>query len=308
VNWQVKAYVQSALSRLPLGDKMNFVLARYVTKTQPVSTEVFKRNAAFAREHLDSFHKFGISPIEDARFYEFGGGWDLTIPLTFYSLGVNHQTVVDLRRLVKAALVRESARRLSVGSQQFELSRNPDGLANSSTRAQLVDMLRTHYGINYRAPFDAQRSGIESGTIDYISATSVLQHIPVEALRGILRECYRILRPGGLIRVLNDYKDNYSYVDQSISVYNFLKFSDEEWKRFNPTLHYQNRLRHVDHMRLFIDAGLDLIENDATRSRSASDEMLGQITLAKKFRHYSLDDLLPVRGVILARKPASDAS
>jgi len=300
--------VQSALSRLPLGDKMNFVLARYVTKTQPVSTEVFKRNASFAREHLDSFHKFGISPIEDARFYEFGVGWDLTIPLTFYSLGVNHQTVVDLRWLVKAALVRESARRLGVGSQQFELSRNPDGLASASTRAQLVDMLRTRYGINYRAPFDAQRSGIESGTIDYISATSVLQHIPVEALRGILRECYRILRPGGLIRVLNDYKDNYSYVDQSISVYNFLKFSDEEWKRFNPTLHYQNRLRHVDHMRLFVDAGLELVESAATHSRSVSDELLGQITLAKKFHHYSLDDLAPVRGVILARKPARDAS
>jgi SAM-dependent methyltransferase len=308
MNWQVKALVQSALSLLPLGDQLNFVLSRYVSKSVPASGAVFTRDVSFAIEHVESFRKHGTYRIEEARFYEFGVGWDLTIPLTFYSLGINRQTVVDLRPLIKVALVRQSASRLSSCRQQCRLVRSPDILADLSSYAQLVKILHTECSIDYRAPFDAGRTGLESASFDYISATSVLQHIPFENLVDILRECFRILRPEGMIRVLNDYRDNYSYVDPNISVYNFLQFSDKEWKRFNPTLHYQNRLRHVDHVRLFIEAGFEIVESEPGYDQNASRELISKVSLAEKFRYYPLDDLVPVRGVILARKPAGTAS
>jgi SAM-dependent methyltransferase len=308
MNWRVKALMQSFLSRLPLGHELNYFLRRHVSRTVPAADNVFAYDCRFAAEHINAFRKRGACPIEDALFYEFGVGWDLTIPLAFYSLGVNRQLVVDLRRLIKVALVRRSAGRLAASGEKFDLVRTPESISNVTNRAQLVETLRLGYGIDYRAPFDARNTDLVSTCIDYITATKVLAQIPEASLRDILLECYRILRPGGLIRVLNDYRDAYSYVDSKISVYNFLRFSDDEWERLNPDLNYQNRLRHVDYLRLFHEAGFEVQENEAGYDADASIEVLKQIPLADKFRRYSLDDLMPVRGVILGRKPDSSWS
>jgi SAM-dependent methyltransferase len=308
MNWRVKASVQSLLSHLPLGHELNYVLRRHVSRTVPADESVFAYDCAFAAEHLAVFRQHGVSPIEDSLFYEIGVGWDLTIPLTFYSLGVNRQVVVDLRRLIKLELVLRSVSRLGAGREQLALLRTPDAAAKATSRAQLLTILGAGCGIDYQAPFDARHTGFDSSSIDYITSTKVMAYIPVDDLRDILRECCRILRPGGLVRVLNDYRDLYSYGDPSVSVYNFLRFSDEQWRRLNPNLQYQNRLRHVDHLRLFAEAGLEIVEDLPGYDQDATRDALRKIPLAEKFRRYSFDDLAPVRGVILARKPTGPVS
>jgi len=307
MNWRVKARAQSVLSRLPLGHELNFALRRYVSRSVPASMAVFRKDLSFAREHIDSFRRHGTRAIEEASFYEFGVGWDLTIPLALYMAGASNQLLVDLYPLVKADLVAETARRLAAECGESGHRTMPEQLTSAATLPKLRRGLREYCAIDYRAPFDARRTGLDGSCLDYITATKVLAQIPVEDLREIMRECHRLLRPGGLIRVLNDYRDMYSYVDPNISVYNFLQFSDDEWRRFNPDLNYQNRLRHVDHIRLFVEAGFDIIEEEPGYDQEAPRQVLEAIRLADEFRHYSLEDLAPVRGVILARKPASGA-
>jgi hypothetical protein len=303
MNWRIKAGVQSLLSSLPYGYELNYVLRRYITRTVPANDTVFAYDRRFAAEHLAALRKHGAHRIEKSLFYEFGVGWDLTIPLTLYSLGVNRQLVIDLRRLIKLPLVQRSVARLAASRAQFGFVRTPDSLARETTCSHLIGTLRASYGIDYRAPFDARYTGLKSESVDYITATKVLAQIPVKDLRDILWECQRILRPGGLIRVLNDYRDTYSYADPTISLYNFLQFSNAEWRRYNPALNYQNRLRHVDHIRLFREAAFEIVESVPGYDHNTSHEILKKIPLAPQFRHYSLDDLAPVRGVILARKP-----
>jgi hypothetical protein len=69
---------------------------------------------------------------------------------------------------------------------------------------------------------------------------------------------------------LIDYRDNVSYGDPGISIYNFLTFSDAEWARWNPRLSYQNRLRHSDYFKLFRCCRLQnpggLLESGRSRS------------------------------------------
>ena len=85
--------------------------------------------------------------------------------------------------------------------------------------------------------------------------TSVLEHIPPEQIARILREAHRILPPGGAIMShVIDYSDHYAHSDARITPYHYLSFEEPTWRRFNPGIHYQNRLRHVDYRPLFESA------------------------------------------------------
>src|SRR6185369_13014962 len=92
-------------------------------------------------------------------------------------------------------------------------------------------------------------------------STSTLEHIPADDIRAILGECVRISSSQALCSFIIDYHDHYASADRSITYFNFYKYTTEEWKRFNPPNHFQNRLRHSDHERLFGELGLRVIEN-----------------------------------------------
>jgi predicted SAM-dependent methyltransferase len=62
-----------------------------------------------------------------------------------------------------------------------------------------TDIVRGHASVIYldvtgRFPFD-------NGTFDYITSEHMIEHIPYQAAQTMLRECYRVLRPGGRVRV-----------------------------------------------------------------------------------------------------------
>ena len=107
------------------------------------------------------------------------------------------------------------------------------------------------------------------------------------------------------MRVLSDYRDVYSYFDSGISVYNFLQFSTDEWRRYNPDLNYQNRLRHCDFRAIFTAAGFEILDDQPAYDRATAERVLGRMRLAEEFKQYSFEELAPVRGVLLVRKAAT---
>jgi SAM-dependent methyltransferase len=283
------------------------VFRRYVTKTVPASRSTQEADYAFAAQHLSAFQTNGSVPIEDALFYEFGVGWDLMIPLSFYSLGVNRQIVTDLQRLLKPSLIKLTTEAFPGLKLEQAPLRMPHLSCDFTGNGKLDRALLDCCGIDYRAPFDARSTGLPSGSIDYITATKVLSFIPTTVLRKILGECSRVLRPGGIISVLIDYRDNYFYFDKSISPYNFLQYSDHTWERlYNSPLFYQNRLRHCDYRRFFKDLGLEIIEDELGYDGTieAARGRLANLRLAERFKTYEFDDLAPVRGIFVVRKGA----
>jgi predicted SAM-dependent methyltransferase len=61
-----------------------------------------------------------------------------------------------------------------------------------------TDLCRNHASVLYldatrRFPFD-------SNTFDYIMSEHMIEHVPYQAAQAMLRECYRVLRPGGRVR------------------------------------------------------------------------------------------------------------
>ena len=85
-----------------------------------------------------------------------------------------------------------------------------------------------------------------------------------------------------------DMSDHFAHLDNSITIYNFLRFSPEEWNRIDNEVQPQNRWRMSDYEQLY--QALDLrISAKETRPGEVAD--LEKITIADCFSLKTKEDL-----------------
>jgi SAM-dependent methyltransferase len=284
--WKAKVALQHAFSGMPRGHELNYRFQRHVTRSLPISGELLAAGVELAVQHLAGLRKWSSLPIEEGRFFEFGAGWDLHVPQALYCLGVSRQLEIDLGDFIRADLVVEAGARL--GRPEFAAS----GFQRLPPREPVpFDAYLEELGIDYRAPCDARQTGLASGSIDFITSTSTLEHIPPVDLARILDECRRIVNDDGALSFFVDYRDHYSYFDPRLSVYNYLKFDDRRWKRYNPGLQYQNRLRHSDYLALFRDAGFAVREVAVGEGSPGDLQLLEDLPIDRRFSGYPIAEL-----------------
>jgi hypothetical protein len=80
-------------------------MQRYVTKSLPQSKASFESRWKNVIKHRDIFTKLSNKPIEEAKCYEFGAGWDLMFPLSFSAIGFSNIYCVDIRPLIMTSLI-----------------------------------------------------------------------------------------------------------------------------------------------------------------------------------------------------------
>lgn len=279
-DWRLKAAVQTLLGWLPNGEGLNHLLQRHVTRTLPITDAELEGQVAKAWRNVETFARLGPRPLADAHFYEFGVGWDMLMPLVYAGFGVRRQTVVDITALARVELVRDAAERLTMATSRMGLPSPPRLPPGDVSAGELVAPL----GIDYRAPADARRTGLPDAIVDMVSSADVLEHVPVDDIRAILIESRRILRDDGLMRIRIDYQDHYWYFDERASPYGFLRFDEDTWRRFNPSLHFQNRLRHDGLLALVDETGWQVVEED--RHQPSADDLrtVASMPLAEPFR------------------------
>jgi SAM-dependent methyltransferase len=304
----LKATVQRGLGLLPQGERLNYVLQRRVLRTLPLGDEPFLGKVERAVQHFTAFREHGRPRApEDAVFYEFGAGWDLVIPLMYRAFGVGRQILVDIRPSVRLELVNDSVARFErLRPRIEELAGSFEGL-DSRPLGDLRE-LEPRFGITYLAPRDARDTGLPAASVDFVTSTDTDEHIPEQDLLRIFVECRRLLRPDGALSCRIDMQDHYSYFDGSISRYNFLRFSDRTWAAINSPLHYQNRLRYRDYLRLVRDAGFEIVAERVSRPTDDDLDLLRGLDLAPRFRVQAVEDV-GVKTLGIVAKPASpDAS
>jgi SAM-dependent methyltransferase len=113
--------------------------------------------------------------------------------------------------------------------------------------------------IEYFAPADARATGLEPDSIDLVYSNSVLEHVPPEVIRGLMKESFRVLKPGGLALHNVGCNDHYAFFDKSISFVNYLQYEERSWRLWNNSLQYQNRLRAPEFEELAAAAGFEVI-------------------------------------------------
>ncbi len=306
MHWKYKAFAQQIISRLPKSAQINYLGQRHVTKNLPVTLDEFFIRTNIAKSHFEAFARYGGTgkAAGEAVFYEFGAGWDMILQLSFYFLGVNRQTITDVRPLLQRELINHTISRFEMHRSELkqlfgiEVVR-PMRLLSEDTPAAL----KAGYGIEYHAPCDAAATGLAEESVDFISSTYALEHVPEPEMLPILNECRRLLKKGGVLSCRVDYRDHFAGFDRNITVYNFLKYADARWAVYNPPILHQNRLRHKDCVAIAKSAGFELVEETHIPLKESDREELGRVRLDARFREkYSWQELAVQEGSIVLKK------
>jgi SAM-dependent methyltransferase len=306
MNWRLKGIVQKAVSVLPGRDRINRVLqTRFGGLREPereMDSKVLDDWLVFA-DHLKTL---GLSTA-NRTFVEVGSGWYPTLPTCFALAGAARVDTFDLTVHLDEQLTRRLIERLGLHLDRIA---SAGGLPLDDVRARhrelaaadsTTEILR-RARIRYNAPADASRTGLPDASVDVVYSNSVLEHVTPEALRAIMKETARILRPDGYAIHSVNCGDHYAHSDPAITQVNYLRFSERQWSFWNNELQYQNRLRARDFLEASEAAGLVTVFSKA-RPRPELVAEVSRMRLPDRFRGYSFEDLA-ITSVDFAARPA----
>ncbi len=262
MDWRVKALIQKSLSSMPGGRSLNDRLQRrFGALRQP------ERNLLGKLEDW----RLSLSYLRDCEFdvlgstlFEIGTGWYPTLPICFSLAGARRIITYDIVRHIDADLTFRMIAALeshlesvaeSCGSSVDEIHDRYLELL----QAEDTDALLKRARVEFRAPADARATKLPPGSIDLVYSNSVMEHVPKDSIRDLMRESRRILRPGGLALHNVACNDHYAHTDSRISFVNYLQYSESQWRKWNNPLQYQNRLRAPEFLDLATESGLEII-------------------------------------------------
>lgn len=285
MNWKLKAGIFRVLELMPFGDELLLQLQRRVTREMPRKAEVLDELFVASTRILTYFGANGGTVHAHTRFLEIGAGRDLAVAVALRLQGVPRVTCLDIKRLARLDLIQHAADYLALKSGA--------SVPTFHTWNDLAD-----FGIDYVAPGDLQPMAAAGERSDCFYSVDVLEHIPVDALARTIRASSSLLRQDGLSVHAVDFSDHYARSQGGLSRFNFLTFSDTEWKRYNPPLHYVNRLRHSQLLRLFTEAGFDVLCDEPTVSAPEAN-IIG--ALADQFQGFGAVDLFTQQAWLVCR-------
>jgi SAM-dependent methyltransferase len=306
VRWWMKAAAQAGISLLPAGEAINYRLQLLNGFETNIATEV-THGVGHLRAMVNDLSRCG-GDMRGRVLLEVGTGWLPTMSVGAALLGASVHTydhVVHLReanvRRVLDLLEPQLEEIANRGSDRGTLARSLEAFraaAGSDVRHWLASC-----GVFYHAPGDAAATQLAAGSVDVHFSLNVLEHVPRATVSALLREAYRILKPGGLLRHRIDTGDHYAHSDRRITAINFLKYSDLTWRIIGQNrIHFTNRLRKSEYLAAFEAAGLEILDCQAfvdDKSISA----LNRLPLNRRYRHMDMTDLATINCTVIARKP-----
>ena len=287
MNWRLKSLAVRLLGGIPLAEHARRFVQQRITRSYFLT--VTEKYMQLYGAHVQPYRR-----AHPGYALEFGAGQNFISPLLLSNAGCSGVFIYDVARLATVEQINYTIRQLrDLVPGEWPEIRDCDS-----------DLLRK-YRIDYRAPTDVTRTGLADGQIDLVYSTNTFEHIPPEVIRNILVEARRISSPDSIMSHVIDYQDHYSYGDPSLSMFNFYRFSDREWRLWNPSQHYQNRLRHGDFRRLFAEFGF--AELEVTTERAPEGYFAAEV-VADRFKGYGADDLLTRYAHFVLGRAASTAT
>lgn len=310
MRWQAKAAIQATLSRVPFGRTIHRRLQDVAGSSRIQPNVDYARRAKF----LNRMRACGL-PVEGASFLEVGTGWYPTLAIYLYMLKARRVVTVDLNRWLTRASLRETMQVMDGFADRFAFDFDVSVESFHSTMRRLAalcddrslsieDILR-EVNVEYRCPADASATDLPDHGLDYIVSTNVLEHVPPDVIRAMLRESRRILKPGGYVLHHIDPGDHFSY-DKHITTINFLRYSPRVWYYIGGSgVAYHNRLRCIDYVRMFEENGFTIADQlGEIDSEALAALQSGQVVPHTTFRGYTPEQLCQRTILIFGRSPA----
>lgn len=289
--WKQKAIVQKIISYFPYSQKWNYFFQKYVTKAVNLTNEYFYDRLQHAKEHLDYFDKFSDKKKPEISL-EIGTGWYPTIPISFFLAGVDKIYSVDISLLTSKERIKKTLEKfieahknntladfIKVEKERFlileQVCKNIDSLT-------LEDVLK-EFKITYLIG-DARKLPLADNSVDLINSNNTFEHIDIKILIAILNEFKRVIKKDGIMSHFIDMSDHFANIDVTISRYNFLQFSDKQWKWIDNTIQPQNRLRIYDYRKIYADLSIPISDEILIYGNIAE---LNLLKLDSKFETYN---------------------
>ena len=309
--WIIKAIIQKTISYLPWSDRINYFFQKYVTGRVRLTDEYFGQKFQHASEHCRVLQKYGQADPGNI-ILELGTGWYPIIPLWFFLSGSGRVFSVD----IKQWMTRETQHMTLLKMQEwrerglldnFVPDIDPecwDTMLDIVRDPETYDRDRVNSAIGLTPLLqDAGNLDMKDGSVDFICSNNTFEHIPESKLREILREFNRVLKPGGSMSHFIDLSDHFAHFDQRITIYNFLKFSDRQWKFLDNRIQPQNRLRFTDYKKIYRETGISVTEEIV---REGDPEQLKKVRIHSRFSGYTIHELAISHGTIISQKQIPD--
>jgi ubiquinone/menaquinone biosynthesis C-methylase UbiE len=294
--WKQKAIVQKTISYLPFGQNINYFFQKYVTKGENLNDEYFLDRLGHAKEHIHYYQKFTGNSFPNSSL-EIGTGWYPVVPIslfligseTIYSVDIKMLTskeriVTTLRKFVECYELGELNKFLDYKSERFEVIHSILSDLEKYDLSQILQLLKITYLIE-----DARKLSLADNSIDLVNSNNTFEHIYPEILIPILKEFKRIVKkPNGVMSHFIDMSDHFAHFDKSINIYNFLQFSDKQWKWIDNSIQPQSRIRIYDYKKIYQDLNIPISE---LTFREGNINELKSVTLDSSFSNKTLEEV-----------------
>ncbi len=290
-DWRIKAAIQGACSLMPDPQRWNGYLQKYVTGSAGLSHDGFLKKWTQAQGHVERLR----ARLPEGAFtvLELGTGWYPIVPLAFVAAGASWVRSIDVVNLSTHERVVTACERMLdlIGDGRIQPAREDmaELIRGVLARRDSLDCseLLAALGIEVVVA-DARQSGLEDRSIDLICSNNTLEHIPREVLVGIFGEFGRLISPRGFMSHHIDLADHYAGFDSSITVYNFLRYSERRWRLFNNSLQYQNRLRVPEYRAIHEESGWSIVDEQNT---SEPPDVLAKVPVSPHFARFAPAEL-----------------
>jgi ubiquinone/menaquinone biosynthesis C-methylase UbiE len=293
--WILKAFVQKIISFLPHRHKINYFFQKYITKGVFLTEEYFLDRLQHAKNHIEAFQKH-ISSIEGKTTLELGTGWYPVVPISLFLSGADNIYTVDISNLCDKKNLQTTIKMfvdyhekgalksfLTPLPSRVEILQDLHESEGHLSQKEMLSKLNMSYWVE-----NAQNLPLENETIDLVHSNNTFEHVYPEVLIGLLMEFKRIVKKNGLMSHFVDMSDHFAHFDKSITIYNFLKFSEKQWVLIDNAVQPQNRWRLPEFLHLYKDLELDVFE---VIIREGSVETLKNVNINEKFKEMTLEEI-----------------
>jgi hypothetical protein len=242
INWKLKSLVYKFLEFFRLKKTLYFIQKK-ITKRSDINLNeiVF---------YWDLHLKY-LTNNNSTKILEFGAGKSL-IQNIFLSYKTNlkfEQTLIDISKMIDLDLFNKANEQVA---KILKVERRPFVKNN--------DDIKKNFNILYSAPTTLNEIKEKNLLFDACISSTVLEHFSIKDLEETFKILKKIIKKDGIISAAIDYSDHYSHTDEKISKLNFLQFSNKIWGKYNNSFLYQNRLRHQDYKKIFINLDYEIID------------------------------------------------
>ncbi len=290
--WHLKAVVQKTISFLPKGHKVNYWFQKKVTKGVFLGDEYFYDRLEHAQHHLNAFAKHSGSIVGKTTL-ELGTGWYPVVPFSLFLSGAGQITTVDISPLTDKEKLKDTFGKFLESMENNKLYNYFQPLPEREKEfkkiaAQVDDLtakeLLAKLNICLLVEDARALKSIGTASVDLVHSNNTFEHVYPTVLAAILKEFSRVVSKGGLMSHFVDMSDHFAHFDKSITIYNFLQYSNFAWdKIIDNSIQPQNRWRYQQFVDLYQKLNIPLTE---TETRPGSIEEVKSLKIHSDFSQF----------------------